>query len=699
MMTKQKKEFITIYFNSEISQINFSVNDIKQSLSKQNITIREAALDDLSMKTRKIIIGMKNSKQIISFWHKINKDPIPDLKDQGYLIRTLENDSYVIIGADAAGTMYGAVRLSRHIMSHGLNKALNEQKEPYLKKRGIKINIPLDARTPSYDSDGDSANTNIRHMWDLSFWIEHIDELARNRYNVISFWNSHPFTSMCIVPDFPETALNDIYDYDGLVKKISIQEKIIFWKKVFQHAKNRGMDIFWFNWNVYAYGAAGKYGIDESVDNEITKEYSRKSLYAFLKTYEDIDAFGISAGEHFSGLKPKEREKWLRETWGEALQLFKKDFPERRIFFIHRFLMTGMDPIMEEFNDLGLPMDISFKYSVGHMYAYHKPAYIFEKGVMEGLKKHKLKTWLNIRNDDIYYFHWCDPDYAKAYLTNFPEKDKYIAGYYMGSDGYVWGRTFSYSKNYEKLNGTQEIHKHWLTFRLWGELGYDPHIPDQYFIEQIQYQYPETNAKLLFRAWKTASKIIPTVNSAINRDNDAQWYVEGCLSKNGFVDINTIIERFRPQPGAPICSIKQYKEQLESEKEIEWETPLDITGKLEKYALESLQILDQIKVSNNTGLKLLLTDIKAMCLLGLYYSEKISGAVYHHLGNKDQAVRHLESAYGHWKNYAETASEQYIDQYTARHNPGGKNSGIKENKFSFKGTLLKVEEDIKIAIR
>jgi hypothetical protein len=52
-----------------------------------------------------------------------------------------------------------------------------------------------------------------------------------------------------------------------------------------------------------------------------------------------------------------------------------------------------------------------------------------------------LRTWLEVRNDDIYSFRWGDPDFARAYIQNMPGPDR-MAGFNMGPDGYNWGREF-----------------------------------------------------------------------------------------------------------------------------------------------------------------------------------------------------------------------------------------------------------------
>ncbi len=49
----------------------------------------------------------------------------------------------------------------------------------------------------------------------MDFWHEYLDELARNRYNVLSLWAKHPFPSMIKLEDYPEAAMDDVYSYTG----------------------------------------------------------------------------------------------------------------------------------------------------------------------------------------------------------------------------------------------------------------------------------------------------------------------------------------------------------------------------------------------------------------------------------------------------------------------------------------------------
>ena len=107
--------------------------------------------------------------------------------------------------------MYGGLELAEAVqLANGLGGVTNRQTNPYLEKRGIKFNIPLDARSPSYSDDSDSAQANIANMWETNFWAGKFDEMARHRYNLLSLWSLHPFPSMVRVPEYPNVALADV---------------------------------------------------------------------------------------------------------------------------------------------------------------------------------------------------------------------------------------------------------------------------------------------------------------------------------------------------------------------------------------------------------------------------------------------------------------------------------------------------------
>ncbi len=92
--------------------------------------------------------------------------------------------------------MYGGLDLAEAVRLGSLDRLTGADKTPYIERRGIKFNAPLDLRTPSYSDNSTAAQANIPEMWSLDFWREFLDSMARNRYNVLSLWNLHPFPSL-----------------------------------------------------------------------------------------------------------------------------------------------------------------------------------------------------------------------------------------------------------------------------------------------------------------------------------------------------------------------------------------------------------------------------------------------------------------------------------------------------------------------
>ncbi len=320
---------------------------------------------------------------------------------QSYGIRVQTADGRRIItvrGADATGAMYGGLDIAEAIRTGTLDSLKDSDHTPHVARRGIKFNIPLDLRTPSYTDTSDAGQANIPVMWEREFWTEFLDAMARHRYNVLSLWSLHPFPSLVKVPEFPEVALNDVwrtraklddtFSFTGtdfvrpdmlatheVVKRMTIDEKIGFWRWVMQHAADRGIRVYVFTWNVFTFGAEGKHGITNDLGNAITKRYFRATVREMVKTYPLLAGMGITAGEGMpEKMDSKAKEAWLSETYAEGVRDALKDDPTREFGMIHRFHWTAQGDILDAFKGYPGPFEFSFKYSVAHMYSIHEAA-------------------------------------------------------------------------------------------------------------------------------------------------------------------------------------------------------------------------------------------------------------------------------------------------------------------------------------
>ena len=611
---------------------------------------------------------------------------------QSYRIRVRNENgrrAITVRGADAAGVMYGGLEVAEAIRTGTLDSLGNSDHAPHIAQRGLKLNIPLDLRTPTYTDPSDAAQANIPEMWSLDYWRELLDDMARHRYNVLSLWTLHPFPSIVQVPEFPHVALDDVWrttakfddkfssSGDGfvrpemlaqheVVKRITIAQKIQFWRKVMQIAHDRGVDVYWFLWNVFLYGAEGKDGLTADKGAPRTIEYFRASVRETIKTYPLLAGFGITAGESMpADLGGMTKEHWLWMTYGEGIRDGLKDTPGRKFRLIHRFHMTALSDIKQEFAQLPCTLDLSFKYAIAHMYSVPNPGMI--KPVLPLLSP-ELRCWLTVRNDDIYSFRWADADYARAFIQAIPDPDK-IAGFYMGCDGYLWGRDFL-SKDAGAPRQTV-LHKQWLSFALWGRLAYEPDLPAATFDRLTAARFPGADVPKLTAAWADASKTFPDITRFFWGDIDLKWFPEACRRKGGFYTVRHFIEG-GTMPGAGVLNILEWRSCRLANQTPAGVTPLEIATTLETNATSALQSLPELRraaVAPGSAKEYLATlgDIEAMAHLGLYYAAKIRGACDLALFDKTSdtrqqasAVRYLEAALEHWKNYAAAYTRQYV---------------------------------------
>ncbi len=605
---------------------------------------------------------------------------------QSYAIRRTGN-STVVIGADPAGAMYGGLDIAEAIRIGTFASLASSEHAPYISQRGIKFNIPLDARTPTYSDNSDAAQANIPEMWSFDFWREFIDEMARHRYNVLSLWSLHPFPSMVKVPEFTKVALADVkrttipldntYSHTGsdmvrpatlahleTVRTISIEDKIQFWRDVMRYAKDHGIDTYVITWNIFTFGAEGQYGITKAQDNPVTIAYFRASVREMVLAYPDLAGMGITAGEQMENRSDEfSKEKWLWQTYGEGVRDALRKQPGRQFRMIHRYHQTGQTEILDQFKDYPGPFDLSFKYSIAHMYSIPNPPYIND--LLPGMPPGR-KTWLTVRNDDIYSFRWANIDYARQYLRNIPPPDK-IAGFYMGPDGYIWGREFLSRKTSHPR--PLVISKQWLSFLLWGRLSYDPDLSDAQIHRVVGQRFPEVDPTWLMDSWSPASMVFPLITRFFWGDIDLRWFPEACLSHprhQGWFTVRHFIEG-SSMPGSGVLNILEWRKIQASGGSMTGATPIAIADALADHAERALAGLPRLRQkAASYELQATLNDIEAMAYLGQYYAAKIRGAASLAMFDltaaaPDQAaaVRSLEAALRHWRDYARVYSAQY----------------------------------------
>ena len=677
---------VSIYSGSNNPKVQFATDELKNVLVKAKYEVQPAELlradivflilSDLEKSGEKGQLFVNSGFQ---------------LKPEGFYIQKNSAGKIGVVGADEAGLMYGGLEPAEQIRLSGIKGVQNTRQNPYMEVRGTKFNIPLDVRTPSYTDCSAVAQFAIPEVWKFEFWKEYIDNLARNRYNLISLWSVHPFPSMVKVPEYPEVALNDVqrstvkwkeyYDRNGwgfdapeilanpeIVKKITIDEKIAFWQKVMSYAKDRNISFYIITWNIFVNGTDRKYGITDQIDNPVTQDYMRKTVKQMFATYPDLAGIGLTTGENMPKHTSAEKEDWAFKTFGLGVLDAVKENPNRKFTLIHRQHQTGAQVIAKTFEPVienkNIDFLFSFKYSQAHSLSSTRQ--VLHQKYLEDIKG--MKTLWTLRNDDNYYFRWGAPDFVREFIQNIPKNE--TRGFYYGSDQYVWGRDFL---ALEPDNPHQlENEKHWYHWMIWGRLGYNPELGNDRFVQLIEDRFPGVQGEKLFEAWEEASMIYPKTTGFHWGALDFQWYIEACKSapvfsqtESGFHDVNRFIS-LPPHPGTGYQSIPEYVKAVVSNGKLTQLNPLEVSRQIHAHSDKALQLAAQLKAGKNKELSNTLADIRSMAWLGKYYAHKIHGAtalaLFRETGDRKhqaEAVDQLTKALNYWVKYYQNAMKQY----------------------------------------
>ena len=695
-----------IRFDTHSAPTTFAVAELEAALSNRGYSVKRKFSFPPKMEALRIqFVGGKEAwvTEFLAKFPEVSKKIVRE----GFALRRLPGDKashFYIFSQDDAGAMYGGLELAEQVRTRGVDGVIDTDRNPYMSMRGTKFNIPLDLRNPSYSDMGDSAQQNIATVWDFEFWRAYLDALARDRYNFVSLWNLHPFPSMVKVPEFPDVALKDVWrsrikfdeDYPTrttglvtpamladkeIVKRLTIEQKIDFWRRVMQYAKDRNIEFYVMTWNIFTYGVDGKYGITDAIDNPKTVAYFRASVREMFRTYPLLRGIGLTAGEnmgdasaYYSGGTDSfdAKENWLLATYGQGVLDAARAEPQRQFRLIHRQHESRAQDIAKTFQPViaqpNVDFVFSFKYAQAH--ALSSTTQNFHKGYLESLGE--LETLWTIRNDDALMYRWAAPDFVREFVKNIPHEKS--QGFYFGSDMWVWGREFLALD--PKLSRQLEVDKHWLHFLLWGRLGYDPSLDDERIAQLVGTRFPGIDARKLLAAWQDASMIYPLVTGFHWADFDFQWYIEACRSRpgpaktaSGFHSVNTFITQ-KVHPATRNIAIPAYVAGVRAGKVPPGITPLQVADEIDERADRAMRTIGEIEKTARPGKSAeyaaTLSDITLMASLGKYYAAKIRGATELALfretlvkDHRTNASKHLNEAARHWQQYSSRARANY----------------------------------------
>lgn len=617
--------------------------------------------------------------------------------------RTVRGDKRQLVlesGGDT-GAMYGLLDLAEQLrIRPSLDKVPQRTERPRFAFRAIKFNLPW----MSYRK-AEALQLHLETCRDLRFWRSFLDMMAENRFNTLTLWNLHPFPFLIRARNFPDaTPFSD--------KELS--EWRIFWHELFRMARERGIDTYLVNWNIFVspefararnaarYSEEWSY-IGDAGNSPLVERYTRESVTQLLDEYPELTGLGITLGERMGGMTPAQRRDWIERTVIAGMKASKR--PARLIYRAPLSAGTGSGGSTSaetelltrqsiERSALPEPVWVEFKFNWSHAHSATRLYIVHGGGVAGGYwnppPKNYRVVW-TMRNEDFFVLRWAEPDFIREAIAN--NGDDWVGGYMIGSECYIPAKDYIHSDSPHKT-WTYAFERQWLFYSLWGRLLYDPSTTNEVFERQLSDRYGEGTGGKLLRAWTLASRTPLRIASFYRGSTDGTLYSEGfAMQKSGklaLIDIETLINH--PVLDPRLVSIADFVKSGARPGQI---SPLDLAGESEHDAQEAMRIVAELRGGTvSQVLDCELADIEAWSSMAGYFGEKLRGGValarFRASGaqrDRNTAVKALVRALRHWEHLAGT-----IHAHDAAAIPQ-----VFDPAFSWTGLLDAVRHDLAIA--
>ena len=670
------------------SQVSYAVGVLKKALVKRGCSVVETGADF------KITMRLDTGR----------------LGAEAYSIRR-QGKTIAIESGDERGLLYGSFSLAEELANGvPLGQTSDRSETPHLPFRAIKFNLPWDTYRHSQALDLHAETCRDPH-----FWEAFLDMMAQNRFNALTLWNLHPFSFMIKPTNFPEA--NAFSDRE-------MAEWRTLYQTIFRLAKERGIDTYIVNWNIFVspefakahnvttdnFGHAIKGKGDTSA---IVRRYTRESVTQVLDEYPDLTGIGFTHGEAMGGMTPQERQDWFGATILEGMRLAK-----RKSKLIHRIPLSanvGMGgstnveteqltrKAMEKLDFLDGPIWAEIKFNWSHAYSSPKLVKVHGGKLNDTYFKpapanYKI-AWM-ARNEDFFCLRWGVPSFVREHIkTNTPA---YVGGYFVGSECYIPAADY-FTKPGPAVNWTYAFERQWLYYKLWGRLLYNPATPDDVFRAEFIRRYGPASAPLL-EASALAGTTPLRLASAFSFTWDFTLYSEGMMALDAKNDVSYIsIDRLITQPVTDpnYVSVRDYvKTQLAGGTfDNSRITPFRLAQRLEEDCQQALQLVKSVKTLGSRSLQYEVADVQTWANLGLHFAEKIKGAVALHTYRKTgdeaarkTAVKHAEAALRYWDTVIAITQPLYRDMPLVHYSE--KNDA---QRFHWKNLRETVARDIDVA--
>jgi hypothetical protein len=627
-----------------------------------------------------------------------------------------------IRGGGQRGLIYAALAVAEQL-DHGraIDTLEPVRESAALPFRAIKHNLPWD----SYRSSS-ALDLHFDTVRDVNYWEAFLDMMAQNRFNALTLWNLHPFPYMIRAHNFPEAS--PFTDKE-------LAEWRSLYRAIFAMAKERGIDTYLVNWNVLVsksfadahklegtnyypfYKGRSDYS-GEAQTSDLVKRYTRESVTQILEEYPNLTGFGFSFGEQMGGMTPRERQDWMDEAIIAGMQA-----ADRSVKMIYRAPFSAglgqggsTDKATEELTRESIeklggefhgPIWMEIKFNWSH--AHSTPDLVKVHGgelkdtYFNPSPENYQVAWM-VRNEDFFALRWGHAGFIREHLQKNAQHD-YVGGYFVGSESYIPAKDY-FTATDKPVDWHYAFQRQWLFYKLWGRLLYNPDTPDSVFEAEFVHRYGEP-ARPLLEGYSLASRTQLNFASSVDFTWDFTLYGEGMMALSGEGLQPVSVERLIQQPPlrSDWLSVRDFVAKRTAGDTIAATTvtPLQLADRMAADSRDALALVKDVDVGNSASLMYEVADIKTWANLGLYYAQKLRGAValqsYRTTGSESEqraAIEHLEESLAYWDAVIAITRPIYRDMPLAHYNRPN-NERVDDNLFHWARLRPAIARDVETA--
>jgi hypothetical protein len=617
------------------------------------------------------LIGNEKIKMSGSDW-VIKTGLTPTLGHEAYKIEK-SGSNITVTGGDATGVMYGLLSIKEQL-KNGKTEIASSKESPRFPFRALKFNLPWDSYRVS-----DALQLHYETCRDTNFWSSFLDMMAENRFNALTLWNLHPFNYLVKTKKYPEACS---FTDAEMVKWET------FWKTIFRMAKERGIETYLINWNIFVspefakahhvadYCLTNEYNVPKGDTSEIIKDYTRECVKEVINKYPDLTGLGITLGEGMGGMTADEREQWLIDSYIEGMRM-----ASRKVKFIHRAPLSAgkgsggttssyvekmTRKTLDTLSCVQKPITIELKFNWSHAHSCIDLIKVHGGELTDAYwnpvpKKYQL-SWM-MRNEDFFALRWGQPDFIREHIAK--NGQPYVNGYFVGSECYIPAKDYITALPNTSIRYAFE--RQWMFYKEWGRLLYNPATPDAVFSDAFEGRFPG-KGRQLFDAQKKVSRIPLIVASYWNATWDFTLYSEGMMSimDQDSVKLISLTDMCRKMPMSPAYQgIKDFV--AGGMKSVHRRiTPVQLADSIDSFCKSAIKEIESISAGTNINLLYEVSDIKVWANLGMYFSNKLKSAIDYqqYVNSGDQkylklSINWLEKATVHWHQVVEITTPLY----------------------------------------